>query len=178
MANQDLLFKSKDKAVGHSHAQQWLEGRPGPRVRAGLKAVLGQQLGVQEHRSSAQVSSQQTGTQSMLQHRAQAHPLLSLPLLPPQLPGFVFSFPVGTIITKKAGAAGMSPLRGGGAFRSSPDGSCAQQQTQGFAKTFFQACVNEPMCAPGQLQAGQAQVKPGPVQGLLLHHALLPGGQK
>lgn len=129
----------------HTHTEQQLEGKAWPWSQSGAENGAGSgTLGVQEHRSSAQVTSQQAGTQSMLQHRNQAHPFLPQPLLPPQFTGLVFSFLGGQHHHKKAGAAGMSPLEGEGAFRRStafPDSSCAQRAVIPSAFPAHPACA-------------------------------------
>lgn len=71
-------------------------------------------------------------------------------------------------------------------LQSSPNPAPPAQPEQGWSSGLSSAntgicrdispCVNESMCAPGQRVL--AQLKPQPGQGLLLHPALLPGGQK
>lgn len=102
----------KTKQLEPHTAQQRPEGEAWPWSQSSLKAALGHSLGVQEHRSSAQVTSQHTGTRSMLQHRAQAHPFLSQPLLPPQFTGLVFSFPSGQHHHKNGWSSSDEPFCG------------------------------------------------------------------
>lgn len=119
LVNQDLLFKSKDKAVGHSHAQQRLEGEAWPQSQSRAESSAGSAPGG--------AGAQELSTGQLTANRHPEH--AAAPLTAPPSPSAhrVRVLPSGTIIPKKGWSSRDEPLGGGGAFRRSPAGSCAQR---------------------------------------------------